>query len=290
MPNTIISDNAKTFKAAASHLTRELSDRTPKWQFITPRAPWCGGFWERMIKTIKISLKKTLGLRCQTRYELETTLQQIEACVNSRPLTRVYDECSDLETLTPSHFLLGRSDGHRPVGELEIPYSEITENCLRDLFKTRNQHLDRFWQIWQRDYIRNLPLIKHTGVNKDLLKGSVCLIKEDNISRTYWPMGIIKEIFPGKDDVVRSVLVKTAKGEVIRPVNRICSLEILNNDSSPIDLATDPGVSGIDSDIPFNVKANVQLDKFDNDMNLDVNDKLYVTRTGRLVKRNKRFD
>lgn len=44
----IISDNAKTFKAAQAHLSSEYR---VKWKFITERAPWHGGFWERLIRS-----------------------------------------------------------------------------------------------------------------------------------------------------------------------------------------------------------------------------------------------
>ena len=60
-----------------------------KWRFITPRAPWWGGFYERMIKSVKSSLKKTLGVKFLTKSELGTVLIEKESCVNSRPVTYV---------------------------------------------------------------------------------------------------------------------------------------------------------------------------------------------------------
>ena len=43
-----------------------------------------------------------------TKVELETILLEVEACVNSRPLTFVSDEFDSSRPLTPSHFLTGR--------------------------------------------------------------------------------------------------------------------------------------------------------------------------------------
>ena len=71
IPEYIISDNAKTFKAGSQELTtlksqilnaaeiqRFLAHHRIKWQFITERAPWWGGFYERLIRLVKRRLKK----------------------------------------------------------------------------------------------------------------------------------------------------------------------------------------------------------------------------------------
>ena len=91
-PDVIWSDNAKTFKSAAAALATEFGPTSPEWRWITPRSAWWGGFWERMVRTVKSSLKKTLGKHVLTKVELETLLVEVEACVNSRPLTFVSDD------------------------------------------------------------------------------------------------------------------------------------------------------------------------------------------------------
>ena len=58
----------------------------------------------------KESLKKTVGLKSLERTELETLLTEVEACLNSRPLTFVRDDIDNGHPLTPSHFLLGRGN------------------------------------------------------------------------------------------------------------------------------------------------------------------------------------
>jgi transposase InsO family protein len=70
MPRKILIDNAKTFKAAAkevamiycsNNVKRYLADKGVSWHFIMERAPWHGGFWERLIKSTKRCLKKQIG-------------------------------------------------------------------------------------------------------------------------------------------------------------------------------------------------------------------------------------
>ena len=100
LPATFISDNAKTFKSASKELekihvtlseevVRYLTNNRVTWRFIVDRAPWWGGFWERMIKTVKQSLKKAIGRTTLTYDELNTILIEVESIVNARPITYV---------------------------------------------------------------------------------------------------------------------------------------------------------------------------------------------------------
>ena len=110
MPSIIlsVSDNAKGFWAAKQRLLAMYGSEGPDWRFIAPRVPWWGGSWERLIGSVKSALKKSVGKRSLTRVELETTLHEVEACINSRPLTFVGDELDSGAPFTPSLFLLGR--------------------------------------------------------------------------------------------------------------------------------------------------------------------------------------
>ncbi|XP_076037767.1 uncharacterized protein LOC143023139 [Oratosquilla oratoria] len=114
LPSVVYSDNAKTFKSVAKALQQYFSVLSPEWKFIAPRSPWWGGWWERLVRSVKSALKKCLGTRCLTKCELETTLFEVEACINSRPLTYVSDDYDAKNPLTPSHFLIGRVAGFQP--------------------------------------------------------------------------------------------------------------------------------------------------------------------------------
>lgn len=57
---------------------------------------------------MKYLLKRVVGETRLTYEEMATFLAEAEAVLNSRPLCPLSDDPSDLEALTPSHFLIGR--------------------------------------------------------------------------------------------------------------------------------------------------------------------------------------
>ena len=224
-PSVIYSDNAKTFQGVAKLLRQKLGVHCPEWKFILPLSPWWGGWWERLVRSVKSSLKKSLGIRSLTKVELETCIFEIEACINSRPLTFVGSVPDVHEVLTPSKFLIGRTAGH--LLEIDDIPCQISASVLNDREMLRQQRLNQFWSLWSSEYLRNLPPAAKGFVNKCQLKiGSIVLVKEDNLPRLKWPLGIIVEVLHGRDGLIRGVKVKTSKGEYLRPIQRLLDLEI----------------------------------------------------------------
>jgi hypothetical protein len=78
-----------------------------QWHFI-PAAPHFRGLWEAGVKSFKFHLRRVIGSRTLFKAEFTTLLYQIEACLNSRPIAALSDDPSDLFTLMPGHFLIGR--------------------------------------------------------------------------------------------------------------------------------------------------------------------------------------
>ena len=74
-PNLIISDNFSTSKSNLLKLYLRQHDivRQP----ILASAPWWGGFYERLVRSIKLSLKKTIGKARLTFEELNTVLIEV---------------------------------------------------------------------------------------------------------------------------------------------------------------------------------------------------------------------
>ena len=56
MPDRVISDNFKTFKA--NEVKNYFVNHSVKQSFILPVSPWWGGFYERLVRSVKLALKK----------------------------------------------------------------------------------------------------------------------------------------------------------------------------------------------------------------------------------------
>ena len=85
----MISDNGKTLKAAAKNVAVQgySTNIGVQWSFNLEKAPWWGGLFERLIKSTKRCLKKTIEQARITYDELVTAVTEVEMVLNSRPLS-----------------------------------------------------------------------------------------------------------------------------------------------------------------------------------------------------------
>ena len=210
-PLVMMSDNARNFKGAA----RMLAVEGVTWHFIVERAPWWGGFWERMIGLTKFAFRRTLGRALLGKEELETVLCNIESAINARPLTAVSDDPEDPRPLRPVDFL------QCPVGDESAGSEEDLRGRLW-YHKTVASHL---WRRWQREYLRNLRDFQQASPVTEANVGDLVLIEGDQRNRLTWKTGVIQQLHPGRDGRVRAVTLRTADGDRRRPVQRLYLLE-----------------------------------------------------------------
>ena len=97
VPNVIVNDNFKTFKAV--EVKRFMVSYGITQRFILPASPWWGSFYERLVRSVKMCLKKVLGRAFVTFEELHKILCEIEAAINSRPLACACED--DLNEVLP---------------------------------------------------------------------------------------------------------------------------------------------------------------------------------------------
>ncbi|GBN71959.1 hypothetical protein AVEN_181744-1, partial [Araneus ventricosus] len=67
---------------------------------------------------------------------------------------------------------------------------------------------------------------EHKKHGREIKLGEVVLIGSDNVKCTDWPLGFVIELLLVKDGVTRLVRLRTSKGELLRPVQRIFPLEV----------------------------------------------------------------
>ena len=95
-----------------------------QWKFIPECAPHFGGLWEAAVKSMKIHLKRVIADTKLTFEEFSTVLTQVEACLNSRPLTPLHHDDDVIEALTPGHFQIVKPLESLPDPSIvQSPYS-----------------------------------------------------------------------------------------------------------------------------------------------------------------------
>lgn len=97
----------KTFLATKNELNKFFIQQNINYSFNPPHGPNFGGLHEAAVKSMKIHLKKIVGDRHLSIEEFMTLLCQIEAALNSRPITPLSNDTNDFSCLTPGHFLTG---------------------------------------------------------------------------------------------------------------------------------------------------------------------------------------
>nr|XP_042913145.1 uncharacterized protein LOC122273148 [Parasteatoda tepidariorum] len=195
----LFSDNATNFVGANKELKKCLnlfknpdeklanyqSAEGIEWSFIPPRAPNFGGLWGAAIKSFKYHFKRAVGNASLTYEELHTIATQNESILNSRPITPLSADETDLEVLTPAHFLIGRT--MNAIIELEL--TNLKENRL-SRWQRITKLVQLIWRKWQRSYLSELQQRGKWRFEKDNVKiGSLVLIIEDNLPANKWLMG-----------------------------------------------------------------------------------------------------
>ena len=251
IPLEIHSDNATTFVGAARHLkdlktfltthnnyvVNFATDLNINWHFIPPNGPHFGGLWEAGIKSVKTAIQTSLKNTKFTYEHYLTYLLQIEACLNSRPLTLESTDPNEPRALTPGHFLIGG-----PITGLPNPHlTTVPINRIKywEQIQLRTQF---FWKKWQHEYLNTLQQrSKWRQIKNNVKIGDIVLIIEDNTPPTHWPLAKIISLHPNKDGLVRKVSLRVCVGgkenlsntkksikttELIRPVTKLVYLPV----------------------------------------------------------------
>ncbi|XP_011883841.1 PREDICTED: uncharacterized protein LOC105570991 [Vollenhovia emeryi] len=146
------SELRKLFSSASTEfgdVANLLANDGTQWIFNPPAAPHFGGKWEAGVKSVKFHFKRVVGDHLLTYEEMSTLLTQIEAVLNSRPLSPLSDDPDDVNALTPGHFLIGTAISTIPEPSLEsVKSSHLTR------WQLNRQMLESFWTRWSRECLQ----------------------------------------------------------------------------------------------------------------------------------------
>lgn len=237
VPSLIRCDNGRNFVGANNYLRdvynfmfenqttlgHEMSKRGITYMFSPPLTPHMGGIFEAAVKSAKKLLKSVIGETPLTFEELATVFTKIEAVLNSRPLCPMsYDDPSDIEILTPGHFLIGQ-----PLNALpEYPLTDIKIPNLKR-FQLIQQITQHFWKRWHTQYLSTLQSRqKWTDPCQPPTVGELVLLKDDNLHPLEWRRGRILKVHPGNDNIIRVVDVRTSTGVLTRSLSKLARLPL----------------------------------------------------------------
>ena len=147
------------------------------------KSPWRGGCWERLVQTVKRSMRKTLKKAKLSYEELQTVVTEIEGEINSRPLCYQYSDSFE-EVLTPSHLMHGR----RLLSRQEnTECNDTTPKTITKRIKYLNLLLENFERTWKKQYLTELrdhQTVRNNAPDKLVQVSRVLLIVENNIPRS----------------------------------------------------------------------------------------------------------
>ncbi|XP_071825532.1 uncharacterized protein [Apostichopus japonicus] len=203
-----------------SKIRSEMLQVNVDWKYSPPTGSHYGGVWERQIRTVRQILNVLLRSQTLSDESLQTFLCEVEATINSRPLTTVSLDLNDVEPLTPNHLLLLKGKPNLPPGVFVK-----TDVYVRRRWRQAQFLADLFWKRWLREYLPQLQQRqKWLKPKRNFEPGDIVLIVEDNAPRNSWLMGRITSVLSDQRGEVRRVKVKTASSELERPIAKLCLL------------------------------------------------------------------
>lgn len=178
-------------------------------------------------------------------------LTEIEAVLNSRPLTYQEEKWEEQPLLQPIDFIqnkmildyplkyIGREGRDRIYHTPEEARQLSTQRQAEVVLKTSIDLTEWFWKIWSKQYLTNLReqhklrLNEKRGRRKLPRKGDIVFLWDAVQPRNTWKIARIIELNDSPQRATREVIVETPnKRQLRRPLNRVMPLEIDSADTS----------------------------------------------------------
>ena len=227
-PSLIVSDNAKSF-----HKIIGLLPASVRWQYIPEASPWWGGFWERLVGSVKAAMRVTLHQCHLSHEELVTIFYELAMQLNLRPLT---EDVND-GLLTPAHFLFGVAS----VKGVVCPVMSPTTTLCR-AWRNRKRIAEHLIKRWTSEYLQSLrtwctsPRGRPTRTPQI---GEIVLVHGEG-SRGSWPLGRVLSLIRGADGNPRAAVIALRGRRTRRPVSKLYRLEAATENADQDDPESHP--------------------------------------------------
>ncbi|KAH7714722.1 Pao retrotransposon peptidase family protein [Aphelenchoides avenae] len=265
MPKSVTSDNAPSImlvnrtvdlmwkQALTDPATAAYCrDHGVAWHYITPESPWQGGFYERLIRSVKHSLSSAIGRNKLHFTHFVQVLTRVEHTINCRPITAQSQGDIDQLPLRPIDFLQPMAEYSYAFGPSGVdPDDEDYHNRLNpeerlhELFRKLQAQLDKFWDRWRTEYLLSLRetqrVLNQSGrIDRTPQVGKFVFVDDEELMpRSMWNIARVVELIPGRDGTVRHVRLRYPGGaESTRSVEMLHPLELRPSASESTEEAT----------------------------------------------------
>jgi hypothetical protein len=247
--SVMYSDNAQTFRCVSRFLKNIRSDpsvhdllamRRTSWIFSVSLAPWWGGFWERMVRITKDLLRRSNGRACLAYDELEVSLIETESVINARPLNYIGEGADDPLPITPNQFLNNRrSTCATPEPAVNLLAPDSTSELLKKMDQNRRDYVSDLCSRFVSDYLMQLDNFHAKGSSgRKIRVGEVVVIHDKLSKRLMWETGVVKELLPSCDGLVRSAIVKFPNGKLLtRAIQCLYPVELREDQPEDVEIA-----------------------------------------------------
>lgn len=125
---------------------------------------------------MKHHVRSVIGDTKLTYEEMSTILAQIEAYMNSRPISALSNDPEDLTPLTPGHFIIGES-----LLAVPEPNRLLTKTSI-DSLRLSQRMFQEFWNRWSVEYLHTLQHRPKWAKPQPMVRvGDLVLIREANL-------------------------------------------------------------------------------------------------------------